>query len=82
MAFHLELPSYLRIHPVVHVSCLKPFVQRNIERRIKMPPSMQIVDDVSELVVEDILWSKHCGNTAFWDIIWEFITRIRVFLFM
>jgi hypothetical protein len=76
MAFCLELPSYLRIHPVVHVSRLKPYVQNNIEGRSLTPPSMEIADDVSEWVVEDILWSRHRGNTVEYLVKWEGFSKI------
>jgi hypothetical protein len=71
VAVHLDLPDYLRIHPVVHVSRLKPYVSNNIPGRTQSPPPVEIADDVSEWVVEDILRSRRCGGSLEYLVKWE-----------
>jgi hypothetical protein len=70
-AFCLSLPEYLRIHPVVHVSRLKPYVSNTIPGRTQAPPPVEIADDVSEWVVEDILRSRRRGGLMEYLVKWE-----------
>ena len=58
MAYHLALPPTLKIHPVFHVSLLKPYASPEaiLDREVKqlLPPAV-LVDDHEEFKVEQIL---------------------------
>ena len=38
VAFCLDLPSHMRLHPVFHVSLLEPFTSSSIPNRVVQPP--------------------------------------------
>jgi hypothetical protein len=71
VAVHLDIPDYLQIHPVVHVSRLKPYVPNNIPGRTQTPSPVEIADDVLEWVVENILWSRCHGDSLEYLVKWE-----------
>lgn len=48
MAYELELPDLLRIHPVFHVSLLKPSVSHSFPGQSSDPPDPVIVDGEEE----------------------------------
>jgi hypothetical protein len=72
LAFKLELPPRMRIHPVFHVSLLEPYRENTIEGRIQPPPPPP--DEINgelEYEVKEILDSKVvCGNLQYY-IDWE-----------
>jgi len=58
LAFRLELPPQMRIHPVFHVSLLEPHRENPFPgRRQPPPPPVELEDDV-EWEVEEILDSR------------------------
>ena len=72
-AYRLVLPkSMSRLHPVFHVSKLRPTVEDTIPgRRPKPPPPPEIHDDGEHYVVEEILDSRvHRGKLQF-KVRWE-----------
>jgi hypothetical protein len=55
VAYRLELPHTMQIHPVFHVSLLEPYVENTIPGRTVPPPPTTIVDGQEEFEVEEIL---------------------------
>jgi hypothetical protein len=58
VAFQLKPPDSMKIHPVFHVSLLKPYHASTIPRRTHKPPPLIIVDGEQEYEVEEILDSR------------------------
>jgi len=58
LAFKLELPQHMRIHPVFHTSLLEPYHVNTIPGRTQPPPPPIVVEDHEEFKVEKILDSK------------------------
>jgi hypothetical protein len=70
VAFHLDLPSHLHIHPVFHMSLLEPWTSSSIPRRvIPPPPPIELVDD-PEFEVKAILDSKILRNKLYYLVDW------------
>ena len=58
MAYRLELPGQMRIHPVFHVSLLEPYVESGIRGRKQEPPLPVEVEGELEYEVERVLDSR------------------------
>ena len=58
MAYRLELPGQMRIHPVFHVSLLEPYVESGIRGRKQEPPLPVEVEGEVEYEVERVLDSR------------------------
>jgi len=54
LSYKLDLPQSMRIHPVVHVSCLEPYYEDSFSRT-QVPPPPIIINDEEEYEVEEIL---------------------------
>ena len=58
-SFTLQLPNYLHtVHPVFHVSQLKPATPNTIPNRVQSPPPPIEVDEDIEYEISEILDSK------------------------
>src|ERR1700738_260464 len=58
LAFRLELPTQMRVHPVFHVSLLEPYRESTLPGRVQEPPLPVEVEGELEYEVERILDSK------------------------
>ncbi|XP_073418347.1 uncharacterized protein [Dendrobates tinctorius] len=58
VACRLKLPRTMKVHPVFHVSLLKPVTPNTFQGRVVPPPPPVMVDGQEEFVVEAILDSR------------------------
>ena len=71
LAFRLELPPQMRIHPVFHVRLLEPYHANKIEGRTQPPPPPEIIDGAEEYVVKEILDSRIIRGKLEYYVDWE-----------
>jgi hypothetical protein len=70
MAFKLDLPRSMKIHPVFHASLLDPHHVNTIPGRIQPPPPPVTVEDALEYEVEEILDSRIRNNKLEYFVDW------------
>jgi hypothetical protein len=73
VAYKLELPDTLRVHPVFHVSVLRPYMSPTSypDRPAPVPPPLPVsVDDHVEYEVERILDSRRRRNATEYLVKW------------
>src|ERR1700689_4796576 len=71
VAFKLELPSQMRIHPVFHASLLEPYKANTLPNRVQPTPPAIVIEDELEYVVDRILDSKIERGRLKYYIHWE-----------
>ena len=58
VAYRLDLPTSMKIHPVFHVSLLEPYKESTIPGRLQAPPPPIEIDGEEEFEVSEILDSR------------------------
>jgi Reverse transcriptase (RNA-dependent DNA polymerase)/RNase H-like domain found in reverse transcriptase/Integrase zinc binding domain/Chromo (CHRromatin Organisation MOdifier) domain/Integrase core domain len=71
MAFKLELPPQMRIHPVFHASLLEPYKANTLSDRVQPAPPPILIENELEYVVEQVLDSKIDRGRLKYYIDWE-----------
>jgi hypothetical protein len=71
VAFKLELPPQMRIHPVFHASLLEPYKANTLPGRMQPPPPPILVENELEYVVDEVLDSKIDRGKLRYYIDWE-----------
>ena len=70
VAFHLDLPPHICLHPIFHVSLLEQWTSSSIPNRvIPPPPPVQLVEG-PEYEVEAILDSEIIRNKLYYLVDW------------
>jgi hypothetical protein len=70
VAFRLDLPPHLRLHPVFHCSLLEPCATSTIPNRVVPPPPLVHLADGPEYEVAAILDSKIIRNQLYYLVDW------------
>ena len=59
LAYRLDLPSSLKLHPVFHVDRLSPYRGNNVNGTLPPPPEPVVIDGEEEYEVDVILDSQY-----------------------
>ena len=70
MAFKLDLPPRMKIHPVFHATLLEPYHANTIPGRVQPPPPAVTVEDVLEYEVKEVLDSRVRNNKLKYFVDW------------
>ena len=70
VAFRLDLPSHMCLHPVFHVSLLEPWTSSSIPSQVVPPPPPLQLGKGPEYEVEAILDSKVIQNKLYYLVNW------------
>jgi hypothetical protein len=70
LAYELELPKHIKIHPVISVAHLEPATEDPYHRP-HPPPGPILVEGNEEYVVKNIIGHEERGNQLFYRIHWE-----------
>ena len=70
VAFRLDLPPHMHLHPVFHVSLLEPYATSSIPSRLTTPPPPVEFLDGPEFEVAAVLDSKIVRNKLYYLVDW------------
>jgi RNase H-like domain found in reverse transcriptase/Reverse transcriptase (RNA-dependent DNA polymerase)/Integrase zinc binding domain/Chromo (CHRromatin Organisation MOdifier) domain len=70
MAFKLDLPPRMKVHPVFHATLLEPYHVNTIPGRVQPPPPSVTVEDVLEYEVKEVLDSRVRNNKLEYFVDW------------
>ena len=70
VAFRLDLPTHMRLHPIFHCSLLEPCATSTIPHRVVPPPPVVQLADGPEYEVAAILDSKIIHNKLYYLVDW------------
>ena len=71
VAYELQLPATMKIHPVFHISLLEPYKDINIPGRSTPPPPYIEIDGQEEFEVQSILDSRIHRNQLQYLVEWK-----------
>jgi hypothetical protein len=71
VSFCLALPSFMKIHPIFHVSLLEPYQKSTIPCRTFLPPPPVEIDNNLEYEVEKILDSRIRWRHLEYLVLWK-----------
>jgi hypothetical protein len=73
VAYQLDLPPWMKIHPVFHISKLQRFHTNTfpLPRDYTRPPPIRVVDGQSEYIVEAIVGKKIVNGVPKYEVKWQ-----------
>ncbi|XP_077148512.1 uncharacterized protein LOC143809301 isoform X1 [Ranitomeya variabilis] len=71
VACRLKLPRTMKVHPVFHVSLLKPVSPNTFQGHVVLPPQPVVIDGQEQFVVEEIIDSRIRRNRLQYLIRWQ-----------
>ena len=70
MAYRLELPTTMKVHPIFHVSLLESYREPSFPRRVQSPPPSIEIENHEEYEVEKVLDSRRRWNRLEYLVHW------------
>lgn len=71
VAYRLDLPTSMKIHPVFHVSLLEPYKESTIPGRLQVPPPPIEIDGEEEFEISEILDSRNNRRKLEYLVHWQ-----------
>jgi hypothetical protein len=69
--YELDLPESMKVHPVFHVSLLRPVKENKIEGRKQGNPPAVVVEGEEEFEVEKIVRARRRKGRLEWEVKWK-----------